>query len=107
MSHITSYGKGRAVTFLSANNVIQALKDEMLAYMTKATESPLILTHWPWWRIFALELSSWASVAQKFVLLKPSSAPAKTVFLPLSTMFTDQQHDALEDYTRGGIDATS
>ena len=45
MAHITSYGKGRAVTFLSANNVIQALKDEMLAYMTKASESQLILTY--------------------------------------------------------------
>ena len=46
MAHITSYGKGRAaVTFLSANNVIQALKDVMLAYMTKATQSQLILTH--------------------------------------------------------------
>lgn len=45
MAHITSYGNGRAVTFLSVNNVIQALKDEMLAYMTKASEYPLSLTY--------------------------------------------------------------
>ena len=45
MAHITSYGNGRAVTFLSVNNVIQALKDEMLAYVTKASESHLILTY--------------------------------------------------------------
>lgn len=54
-----------------------------------------------------LELSSWASAAQTFVLLKPSSAPAERVFSPLSTMFTDQEHEAIDDYTTGGIDATS
>lgn len=53
---------------------------------------------WPWWKSVARELPAWSSAIQKLVVVQPSSAAAERAFSMLTTMFGEQQHDALKDY---------
>lgn len=92
----------RAVPFLSNNEVIQSLKDELPTYIVKASQIPdefdTLSDSWPWWKSVARELPAWSSAIQKLVVVQPSSAAAERAFSMLTTMFGEQQHDALEDY---------
>lgn len=99
--------KIRAVPFLGTNNIIQALQVELAAYLVKADQIPhdfdTLSDTWPWWRMVARELPSWSSAVQKLVLVQSSSAAAERVFSLLTTMFGDQQHEALEDYVEAAL----
>ena len=53
---------------------------------------------WSWWKSVARELPAWSSAIQKLVVVQPSSTAAERAFSMLTTMFVEQQHDALEDY---------
>ena len=99
--------KIRAVTFLCTNNVIQALQDELAAYLVKAAQIPddfdTLSDTWPWWRTLTRELPSWSSAVRKLVLVQLSTAAAERVFSLLTTIFGDQQHEALEDYVEAAL----
>ena len=84
----------RAAPFLSNNEVIQSLTRHLKFLMT------LILCQivGAWWKSVARELPAWSSAIQKLVVVQPSSAAAERAFSMLTTMFGEQQHDALEDY---------
>ena len=58
---------------------------------------------WPWWKSVARELPAWSSAIQKLVVVQPSSAAAERAFSMLTTMFGEQQHDALEDYIQTSL----
>lgn len=92
----------RAVPFLSNNEVIQSLKDELPTFIVKASQIPgefdTLSDSWPWWKSVARELPGWSSAIQKLVFVQPSSAAAERAFSMLTSMFGKQQHDALEDY---------
>ena len=95
----------RAVPFLSDNDVIQSLKDELPTYIVKASQIPNefdpLSDSWPWWKTVAQELPVRSSAVPKLVAVQPSAA--ERVFSMLTTMFVDQQHDALEDYIEAAL----
>ena len=97
----------RAVLFLSDNNTIQPLKDELPAYLVMVGNIPddfdALAGTWQWWRNNAAEIPFWASAVKKIALVQPSSAAAEKVFSLLVTVFGDQQHDALEDYIEAAL----
>lgn len=59
----------RAVPFLSNNEVIQSLKDELPTYIVRASQIPdefdTLSDSWPWWKSVARELPAWSSAIQK------------------------------------------
>ena len=97
----------RVVPFLSSNDVIQSLKDELPDYIAKANYTPDVFDDLtdtlPWWKATAQDLPCWAAAMQKMVFVQPSSAAAERVFSMLVTMFGDQQHEALEDYLEAAL----
>ena len=97
----------RVVPFLSWNDVIQSLKDELPDYIGKAYATPDVFDDFidtlPWWKATVQDLPCWAAAVQKMVLVQPSSAAAERVFSLLVTMFGDQQHEALEDYLEAAL----
>ena len=97
----------RVVPFLSSNDVIQSLKDELPDYIAKANYTPDVFDDLtdtlPWWKATAQDLPCWAAAVQKMVFVQPSSAAAERVFSMLVTMFGDQQHEALEDYLEAAL----
>ena len=97
----------RVVPFLSSNNVIQSLKDELPGYTAKANSIPDVcndlIDTLPWWKATTQDLPCRAAAVQKMVLVQPSSAAAERVLSLLVTMFGDQQHEALEDYLEAAL----
>lgn len=71
-------------------------------YIVKASQIPdefdTLSDSWPWWKSVAQELPAWSSAIQKIAVVQTSSAAAERAFSMLTTMFGEQQHEALEDY---------
>ena len=70
----------RVVPFLSSNDVIESLKDELPDYIAKANSTPDVFDDLtdtlPWWKATAQDLPCWAAAVQKMVFVQPSSAAA-------------------------------
>ena len=70
----------RVVPFLSSNDVIQSLKDELPDYIGKAYSTPDVLDDLidtlPWWKATVQDLPCWAAAVHKMVLVQPSYASA-------------------------------
>lgn len=76
----------RAVPFLSSNDVIQSLKDELPDYIAKANSTPDVFNDLtdmlPWWKATVQDLPSWAAALQ-MVPVQTRSAAAESVFFSL------------------------
>ena len=79
------------------------MKAELPSYLAKAANVCPDFDTVEWWSRNKQDLPHWSSVAQKFLLLQPSSAAAERVFSILSSSFSDQQQNSLEDYVEASV----
>ena len=80
----------KAFPFLNTPAVLDGLKQELPAYMAKATDVSISTEALPWWKKHASDLPNWSSAACKVALVQPSSAAAERVFSLLNSSFGPQ-----------------
>ncbi|KAL1518474.1 hypothetical protein AB1Y20_002765 [Prymnesium parvum] len=92
--------------------LLQALKEELPAYLSAAAEAPSFHTGdvdtfsekiLRWWRGNHDQFPSWGAAARKVFALTPNSAGCERVFSLLKTLFGDQQYAALADMLRSSL----
>ena len=84
--------------FLNESAILANMKAELPTYLAKAANVCPDFDTVEWWSRNEQDLPHWSSVAQKVLLLQPSTAAAERVFSILSSSFSDQQQNSLEDY---------
>ena len=66
------------------------------SYMEKVDDVSFEVDKLEWWKRYAMQLPHWSAACKLILLMQPSSAPVKLVFL-LLTNSSEQQTSALED----------
>ena len=94
--------------FLNESAILANMKAELPTYLAKAANVCPDFDTVEWWSRNEQDLLHWSSVAQKVLLLQPSSAAAaaaaaERVFSILSSSFSDQQQNSLEDYVEASV----
>ena len=93
----------RVFSFLNSDSIIDGLKSELPAYMSKADGISNDVCKVNWWKRHTSELPKWSKACKSLLLLQPSSAAAERVFSLLTNSFKEQQSTSLEDYIETSI----
>ena len=89
--------------FLNSSSSLDGLKNDLPAYLAKATDVSESISCTEWWKINEQSLPCWSGAAKKVLLVQPSSASAERVFSLLNNSFSPQQQSSLQDYVETSI----
>ena len=92
-----------SIPALNKPSVLSALKEELPAYLAKASDVSPIINELEWWRHNETFLPAWSRAAKIAILLQPSSAAAERAFSLLNASFGACQANTLEDYLEAAI----
>ena len=83
--------------FLKDVLILASLKSELATYLPKAEDTSSTIDVLDWWKNAEADIPTWASSAQKVLLVQPSSASAEHPFSLLKNSFNEQQLSSLEE----------
>lgn len=89
-----------AIPFLNYPLVISGLKEELPAYLARATDVSMTTDVAGWWRKNNELLPNWSAAAQKALLMQPSCAVSEKVFLLLNEY---EQDNVPVDYAEASV----
>ena len=89
--------------FLKDASILASLKSELATYISKAEDTSPTIDILDWWKNAEADIPTWASSAQKVLLVQPSSASAERAFSLLKNSFNEQQQSSLEDYIEASL----
>lgn len=97
-----------AISALSAfpffsTEVLDGQKVELPSYLARVTDVDPNLSCLEWWKLNNTTLPLWSEVAQKILLVQPSSAASERVFSLLNASFSYQQQSSLQDYVETSV----
>lgn len=88
------------IPFLNSPPVITGLKEELAAYLARATDVSVTTDVADWWRKNSELLPNWSDAAKKALLMQPSCAALEKTFL----LFSEYEQDSVpEDYVEASI----
>ncbi len=85
--------------FLKDVLILASLKSELATYLPKAEDTSSTIDVLDWWKNAEADIPTWASSAQKVLLVQPSSASAERPFSLLKNSFNEQQLSSLDHHS--------
>ena len=91
----------KSFPFIKDDHIRRGLKDELLVYLSKCTDTDGNFCPFEWWRRTSAD--TWSACVRKVLLVQPSSAASKRVFSMLKASFHEQQDNSLQDYIESSL----
>ena len=89
--------------FLNNVQVLDALKTELPAYLSHASDVSSEIDPLKWWHDHSSGLPHWSNAVRQVIAIQPSSAASERVFSLLNNTFSSQQDASLQDYIEASL----